>query len=78
MVFTSVIGAIYKNVTLGQVPDLPQYEEWWTPLEYAAWLIPSCLTSSWCAARLSHRLPLRAIRTVFVGLVLVAAWRLLV
>lgn len=78
MVFTSIIGAIYKNVTLGQVPDLPQWVEWWTPLEYAAWLIPSCLTSSWCAARLSHRLPLRAIRMLFVGLVLVAAWRLLV
>ena len=77
MAVTSIVGAIYKDSTLMMTPDLPDWVRWWTPLEYAAWLIPSCLTSSWCMAKLSHRMPLRVVRMVFVALVLVASWKLL-
>ena len=77
MVFSSIIGAIFKNGTLGLTPDLPADFHWWIPLEIAAWLIPSCLLSSWTGARLSHRMPLKVIRTIFIVLVLVAAGKML-
>ncbi len=77
MVVTSIVGAIYKDSTLTMTPDLPSNVNWWTPLELAAWLIPSSLTSSWCMAKLSHRMPLRVVRAVFVVLVVVAAVKLL-
>ena len=77
MVVTSIIGAIYKDSTLMMTPDLPCSVRWWMPLEFAGWLIPSSLASSWCMAKLSHRMPLRVVRMVFVALVLVASWKLL-
>ena len=77
MVCTSIVGAIFKVWTLDQVESLPEHVTWATPLQYAVWLVPSCLASSWVAARLSHKLPLRFIRAIFVVLVVVAAVRLL-
>ncbi len=77
MVVTSIVGAIFKDATIMNAPDMPAHVQWWSPLEYAAWLIPSCILSSWGMARLSHKLPLKVIRSVFVALVLVASFKLL-
>ncbi|MCH2136258.1 MAG: sulfite exporter TauE/SafE family protein [Phycisphaerales bacterium] len=77
MVCTSIVGAIYKDVTLLDTPGLAESVKWWDPLEIAAWLVPACLLSSWCGARLSHKMPLRAIRGAFVVLVVAASIKLL-
>jgi uncharacterized membrane protein YfcA len=77
MAITSIVGAIFKDATLAMTPGLPDWVQWWTPLEYAAWLIPSSLASSWGMAKLSHCMPLRVVRMIFVALVIVASVKLL-
>ncbi|MEE2907785.1 MAG: sulfite exporter TauE/SafE family protein [Planctomycetota bacterium] len=81
MCFTSIIGAITKDATLplvpitlnGQVVSLPWYE----PFKYAIWLIPTCVFGSWFGAKLTHALPLKTVRIIFLVVVAAAALKML-
>jgi uncharacterized membrane protein YfcA len=75
------LGAIYKNVTLARhhvvFPLFPKYPGWAAALIIAWTLIPTALVGGYVGAHLMHRLPKDLIRVVFVGVVAVAALRLL-
>ncbi len=75
------LGAIYKNVTLTQhhivFPLFPGYPGWAVSLAVAWTLIPTALVGGYIGGHLMHRLPTALIRTVFVGVVAIAAVRLL-
>ena len=78
MCVTSVVAAIYKDVTLSSVPGIGDDVFWYTPLFISVWLIPTCLIGSWFGARLTHVLPLRLVRMVFILLVAVSASKMLI
>ncbi|MCH2132499.1 MAG: sulfite exporter TauE/SafE family protein [Phycisphaerales bacterium] len=82
MCFTSIVGAIVKDATLSSVPFIEAdgtkvFLPWYEPLKYAIWLIPTCVIGSWFGAKLTHRLPIKTIRTVFLVVVAVAAVKML-
>lgn len=68
---TAGIGAIYKNATLGQ-HDLA----WTNSLLLAALLTPTAIVGGYLGAHLTHVLPVRIVRVVFVGLMILAAWKM--
>jgi len=71
MVFSAIIGAIYKNATLGQHQlQLSQ------SLLIAATLVPSAFVGGYVGAQLTHRLPNQPVRLVFLLLMVVAAWKM--
>ncbi len=74
MVWSASVGAVVKNATLSQ--SAPAGTAWWWPVALAALLIPSAWIGSKVGAGLTHRLPLRAVRGVFVLLMIAAAWRM--
>ncbi len=69
---TAGIGAIYKNTSL-PMHGLSLF----TSVTLAGLLIPTAIVGGWVGARLTHVLPTRAVRGVFVVVLLVAGWRLL-
>jgi len=77
MCITSIVGAIYKDATLSSVPDIGEDIFWYTPLLISVWLIPTCLIGSWFGARLTHVLPLKVVRSVFIVLVALSAAKML-
>jgi len=81
MCFTSIIGAITKDVTLPMVPVTIDGKDislpWYEPLKYAIWLIPTCVAGSWFGAKLTHALPLRTVRSIFLIVVAMAAVKML-
>jgi hypothetical protein len=77
MVFTALVGATFKDITLPDVPGMAADVTWYTPLEISIWLIPTCLAGSWTGAHLTHALPLRIVRSIFLVLVAVAAIKML-
>lgn len=72
MVVTAAIGAAYKNATLTQ-----HGLQWQTSLVVAAMLIPTAFVGGYTGAHLTHVLPLRWVRLLFIVLMIVAAWRML-
>jgi len=78
MCITSIAGAVYKDATLTRVPGIGEDVFWYTPLLIAAWLVPTCMIGSWCGAKLTHVLPLKLVRSIFVCLVAVSAIEMLV
>jgi uncharacterized membrane protein YfcA len=77
MVFTAIVGATFKDITLPDVPGIAGDITWYTPLEISVWLIPTCLIGSWIGARLTHVMPLKTVRAIFLVLVAVAAVKML-
>ena len=65
------IGAVTKDLTFSSIPfqdasGTVQYLPWYEPIRYAIWLIPTCIFGSWFGAKLTHRLPLKTIRIIFI------------
>lgn len=77
MVFTALVGAAFKNITLLEVPGIAADVTWYTPLEISVWLIPTCLIGSWTGANLTHAMPLKIVRSIFLILVAAAAIKML-
>ncbi len=77
MCLTSVVGAIYKDVTLTEVPGIGADVHWYTPLGISVWLIPTCLIGSWFGAKATHVLPVKVVRTVFLVIVAASAIKML-
>lgn len=71
MVPSAALGAIYKNASLTQ-HDVP----WYTGLLLAALLAPTCAIGGRLGASLTHSLPIRQVRIVFVVIMGIAAWRM--
>lgn len=76
MVVSAAIGAVMKNATLAQHGTADQPLAWWSGLALAGLLAPLAIVGSRIGAGLTHRLPLRVVRVVFVGLMLVTAWKM--
>lgn len=71
------VGAIYKNATLAQHTTTGASPfDWRTSLFIAAMLAPTAWFGARLGAGLTHRLPLRQVRIVFILLMAVAAWKL--
>jgi uncharacterized protein len=68
---TGIVGAIYKNATLGQ-HDLSAGPS----LMLAALLAPTALLGGYWGAWMTHAMPIRLVRGVFIALMAVAAWRM--
>jgi uncharacterized membrane protein YfcA len=67
---SAAVGAVYKNASL------PVEYTWQSSLLLAALLAPAAFIGGRIGASLTHRLPLRQVRTTFVLLMIVAAWRM--
>ena len=72
MVCSALVGAVMKNATLEQHGDYSV----WSGLQLALFLIPTAIIGARLGASLTYILPLRAIRIVFIGLMLVASWKM--
>ncbi|MEX0653541.1 MAG: sulfite exporter TauE/SafE family protein [Phycisphaeraceae bacterium] len=76
------VGAIYKNATLARHVGVDDGAAgaggvgWQTSLLLAALLAPTAWAGGRAGASLTHRLPIRQVRLAFVGLMVVAAWRM--
>ena len=68
---TAGFGAYYKNATLPAADLSP-----WHSVTLAALLLPTAIIGGLLGAQLTHRLPLRSVRAVFVMMLIVAAWKL--
>ena len=71
----AVVGAIYKNLSLAQLPGESAEAERWALLIAAA-VVPTAIGGAFLGATLVHRLPLRAIRVAFVVLLVTAGARM--
>lgn len=71
MCLTAAVGATLKISSLPSHGFSPQ-----TGLGIALTLAPTAVLGGALGARLTHRLPITAVRIVFVALLLVAAWRM--
>lgn len=71
--FSALIGAIYKNATLAR----HDYTLWQSFIIAAA-LIPSAFVGSWIGAMLTHRLPRKPVRIIFILFLLAGAVRMFV
>jgi uncharacterized membrane protein YfcA len=71
MVLTACVGAALKISTLGNVGHAPH-----EALAFAAAMAPGAVLGAWIGARLTHALPLQAVRVVISLLLLVAAAKL--
>jgi len=70
MLISAGLGAIAKNATL------PASQTLGASLTIAGLLAPTAFIGSRIGAGLTHRLPIRWVRAVFVGLMLLAAWKM--
>jgi len=69
IVFVASAGAVYKNATLWQ-HGVPLVDS----LALAAMLIPTAMIGSYFGGRLTHRLPRRVLRVVFIAFMLSVAY----
>ena len=78
MCFTSLIGAMVRDLTLHQIVDSAGHPLQVTEaLQLAVWLFPTAIAGAWIGARLTHALPVNWIRGVFIVVLVVAAVKLL-
>ncbi len=78
MCFTSVIGAIAKDVTITSIHDSSGKSlQLLDALQIAMWLFPMAMLGAWMGARLTHLVPVKWIRIVFISVLLIAAWKYL-
>jgi len=76
MCITAGIGALRKNLTLHQVASATELSATHS-LTLAMALAPTAVLGGWVGARLTHRMPLTALRIVFVTIMSWAALNLL-
>ena len=69
---TALAGAFYKNITLAK-HDLAAIDS----LSIAIIIIPTAMLGAFIGGRLMHKLPRDFVRVVFIGLLVVAAYKLL-
>ncbi|MEM1107910.1 MAG: sulfite exporter TauE/SafE family protein [Planctomycetota bacterium] len=76
--FSAALGAVYKNLTLAEhnLPGSGVTLSWETGLVLGLLLAPTAWLGGRLGAVLTHRLPLRAIRVAFIGLMVVACWKM--
>lgn len=79
MCFTSVSGAIVKNTTLHTISDLNtgQPLQLSEALQIAIWIVPTAIIGAWMGARLTHVLPVKWIRMVFVVVLIIGSAKML-
>ena len=68
---SALVGSIYKNATLYQ-----HCFDCLLSLSLALLVAPTCVLGGYLGAILTHKLPVRAIRVAFIGLMLVAIWKM--
>jgi uncharacterized membrane protein YfcA len=68
---TGILGSIYKNATLAS-HDL----QWTDSLLFAALLAPTAMIGGYLGARLTHVLPVRIVRGVFIILLALSIWKM--
>ena len=68
---SAAIGAIYKNATLGQ-----HGADWHQSVTIALMLSATAVIGGRLGASLTHKLPLRAVRVVFILLMNSAVWKM--
>ncbi|HJN71755.1 MAG TPA: sulfite exporter TauE/SafE family protein [Phycisphaerales bacterium] len=77
MFFTALIGATVKDISLSEIitkSDSDMHAGY--AVIGALWLIPGALLGGWIGAKLSTRMPIKAIRVVFALLVAWAAFKM--
>ncbi len=72
----AVVGAVYKNLSLSELPGESIADER-RALIIAAAVVPTAIAGAFAGATLVHRLPLTAIRVAFVALLLIGGARML-
>lgn len=72
MVFSAAVGSVFKTATL-ELHHIP----WTQGLVLAGVLAPSCFLGGWIGAGLTHRIPTRWVRMVFVVILLTSSWKML-
>lgn len=68
---TGIVGAVYKNATLG-----PHGLSIQPSMMLAGLLIPTAIVGGYGGAWLTHVLPVRVVRGIFVVLLLASAWKM--
>ena len=71
---TAGFGALYKNWTLIQRDD--QYQSLQTSLILAIAMAPTCVVGGHFGGHLTHRLPVKQVRVIFIGLMVLGAVRM--
>lgn len=80
MCFTSIVGALTKDLTISSVADPVTGKPLLLidALQISLWLFPMAILGAWLGARFTHILPVQWIRLVFIIVLLVAALKYLV
>jgi uncharacterized protein len=73
---SATIGAIYKNATLAQHATEASPIDWRASLLIAFLLAPTAWVGARIGSGLTHSLPIRQVRIAFIGLMIVAAWKM--
>jgi hypothetical protein len=68
----ALIGGTYKTLTLGQ-----HGAESIEAVKIAAVVIPTALAGGYIGGHMMHRLPVNVVRAIFIGLVIVASYKML-
>jgi hypothetical protein len=71
MCITSVFGALYKNASLAG-----HDANWTSSLLLAALLVPTAMIGGSLGGHLTHTLPVRLVRGIFIALMIAAAWKM--
>ena len=71
MCFTALVGAVYKNLSLPQHGLAIDRS-----LLLAALFIPPAVIAAWAGSHLTHRLPVRLVRGVFILALAASAWKM--
>ena len=66
------LGAILKNASLR-----PEDGTWLRSLTLAGILAPTAMIGSYIGGHLTHKLPLKVVRIAFIGLMFLAAWKMI-
>jgi len=79
MCFTSIVGAVTKDLTISSVADPVSGKPLLLidALQLSLWLFPMAILGAWLGARFTHILPVQWIRLVFIIVLLVAALKYL-
>ena len=73
MIVFCAIAAVVRNVTM----TLPEGFTHWDPVRLAALLVPSAIIGAYVGGHLTHKLPDRLVRSLFVGFLLWTAYKCL-
>ena len=68
----ALIGGFYKTITLGEHGDEPMHA-----VRIAAVIVPTAIAGGFIGGYLMHKLPVKIVRIVFIGLVILASYKML-